>query len=164
MSVEARQRLADHANIIYNPDVTTHRTDILDETKTNTYFIEGFLFLADSGQIIQFTAIHTDHHDDSDLNPEDPRHTGTHQGGVEPTGEPTGSWAGDFWFLNSRTPNDWKDANDLSFSTGLTKCSQVPNLLQVGLAGSAVNDENKHASGATVFIDYGGDHIHLGFA
>lgn len=164
MSQEARQRLADHANIVYNPDVTTHRSDILDRTKTNTYFIEGFLFLADAGNIIQFTAIHSDHHDDSDLNPEDPRHTGTHAGGLEPDDTPTGGWAGDFWFLQSRTANDWLDASDHRFCRGLTHCSQVPSLHQVGLAGSAVNDENKHASGATVFIDDGGDHIHLGFA
>lgn len=160
--MEERKRVANHPSLFFQDAV--QKSDLLDVTKTNTYTIAALAYLLDRGNILELTAVHSDHHDDSALNPDDPRHTGTHRGGVEPDGTPTGGFAFDFWFLKSWLKNDYCAATDHQFRLGLTHCSQAPFLHQVGLAGTAVNDENLAAAGATVFVDTGADHVHLGTA
>lgn len=147
-----REFIANHPNIVYSDP--SQKSDLLDDTKTNTYLIEGLRVLCIENNVIWgLTAVHDDHHDDSDLNPTPP-HTGTHAGG----------FAADGWPMNSRTSGDWIDANDPKFQAVLKIAATLPNLHQIGLAGEAVTDANLHASGPTVFVDTGADHVHIGFA
>jgi hypothetical protein len=162
MSQETREKVA--AALFYQDDGTM-KAQILDETKTNTLLIGGLEYLIDRGHLMVLTALAPPtHHDDSDLNPDDPRHTGTHAGGANEDGTPTGGFAADLWFLTEAVATSYMDAGDHRFALALTHCSQMPSLHQIGLAGSAVTDENKAAAGFTVFVDEGGDHVHIGFA
>jgi hypothetical protein len=163
VSIAARQHLVTCGDIVFAKG-TTHCADLLDPTKTNTYLIGALIYAVTYEIIIQPTAIYSDHHDDSALNPDDPRHSGTHRGGVEADGSPTGGFAIDCWFLASRTPCDWLDPSDPRFAHALRILARAPDLHQIGLAGAARTDENLAAAGPTVFVDGEDDHVHFGVA
>lgn len=147
MSIAARKALVASPNTIFQRD--SQRSDLLDPTKTQTELIAALRFLIGAGHIIEFTAIRSDHHDDSGLNPTG---VGTHARG----------WAADCWPLASTSPGDYVDAGDARFAAFLQDCAKMPFLFQIGLGGSADTSANQAASGDTCFSDNGGDHIHLG--
>lgn len=153
MSIEARQALVNSANTVFERD--SQRSDLLDPSKTNTNLIALLGNLVEKGHIIQFTAIHSDHHDDSGLTA-GPLHLRTHQGG------PEGGYAADCWPLASTQPGDWLDASDSRFIAFCHDVGFDPFEAQRGLAGSAFTHDAVIAAGPGVFQDSGGDHIHIG--
>jgi hypothetical protein len=153
MSIAARRALVRSPNTIFQSD--SQRQDLLDPSKTNTNLIALLGNLIAKGHIIGFTAIHSDHHDDSELAP-GPLHIGTHQGGAQ------GGYAADCWPMASTTPGDWLDAEDPRFVEFCHDVGIDPFELQRGLAGSALTHDAIVAAGRGFFQDDGGDHIHIG--
>lgn len=149
MSLQARQSLVNHPHTIFQSDA--QRADLLDPSLTQTELIALLLDIVGKGHIVLFTAIKSDHHDDSGLNPSPP-HVGTHAGG----------FAADTWPLASTNPTDYIGAGDPRMQTYLTDVSHSAWLFQIGLAGTADTSSNRNASGSTAFSDGGADHIHLG--
>jgi hypothetical protein len=151
MSLQARQSLVNSPKTFFQRD--TQRSDLLDPSKTQTQLIALLLGLVAQGNILEFTAICTDHHDDSGLS-SDPGsgYPGTHAHG----------WAADCWPLASETAGDYLDAGDPRFQAFLHDVGASPWLYQVGLAGSADTGANHAAAGSTCFSDDGADHVHLG--
>lgn len=154
MSIQMREALVQHPHTIFRSQ--SQRDDLLDPTKTNTDLIALLWELVQRGHIILFTAIHSDHHDDSALNPTPP-HVGTHAGSPE-----TGGFAADTWPLASTAPDDYLDAGSQAFTQYVHDAADTPWTFQVGLAGSADTATNAAAAGAAYFSDDGGDHVHLG--
>jgi hypothetical protein len=144
MSAEARQALVDSPNTLFTD--ATQRSDLLDENITQTYLIALLSNLVAKGHVIEFTAIKTDHHDDSALGEY------CHFNG----------WCADCWPLSTTTAGAYLDAGDARFLSFLSDAAADPDLFQIGLAGSAWTPEAIAAAGPTVFEDAGGDHIHLG--
>jgi hypothetical protein len=153
MSLEARSKLVDSPNTVFTHD--SQRTDLLDPAKTNTDLVALLLELVAKGHIIGFTAIHSDHHDDSGLAP-GPLHVGTHQGGAQ------GGYAADCWPMASKKPGDFLDANDSRFVAFCHDVGIGSFEFQRGLAGSALTHDAITAAGRGFFQDSGGDHIHIG--
>ena len=150
MSQQARDDLIASPSTIFQRD--SQRDDLRDPALTSTYLIELLSYLVfTQGWAIEFTAIRSDHHDDSALAP-DSEHIGTHAGG----------WATDCWPLNSTVAGDYTDANEPRMQRFLEDCARAPRLHQIGLAGSAQTDANFTAAGQTAFADDGADHIHIG--
>lgn len=149
MSIQARQALVASPNTIFQKQ--SQRDDLLSPETTQTGLIALLSELVDKGHIIEFTAIKSDHHNDSDLNPTPP-HEGTHFGG----------FAADCWPLASTRPGDYLDAGDGRFQAFLRDCASAAYLFQIGLAGSALAAVNRQAAGPTCFPDDGGDHVHIG--
>ncbi len=129
----------------------SQRRDLINESSTRSELVALLTFLVKRGHVIEITAIKADHHDDSSLGVA-PLCEGTHAHG----------WAADCWPLASHTAGDYLDAAHPRFQAFLFDCARAPYLKQIGLAGSAWTPANRHASGATVFEDGGGDHAHLG--
>jgi hypothetical protein len=153
LSIEARRALVNSPNTIFLHD--SQRNDLLDPAKTNTDLIAVLGDLVAKGHIIGFTAIHSDHHDDSGLAP-GPLHVGTHQGGAQ------GGYAADCWPMASTKPGDFLDARDPRFVTFCRDVGIEPFEFQRGLAGSALTHDAITAAGRGFFQDSGGDHIHIG--
>lgn len=149
MSIEARQALVDHPHTFFQAQ--SQRDDLLDPAKTQTELIALLAYLVGKGHIIEFTAVRSDHHDDSELNPIPP-HTGTHAGG----------FAADCWPLATAKAGDYLDAADKRLRSFLVDAQNAPCYHQTGLAGSAFTPPNMMAAGPEAFEDDGADHIHLG--
>ena len=144
MSQEARQNLVDSPNTIFQHD--SQRADLLDENKTQTQLIALLSDLVSKGHIIEFTAIRSDHHDDSGLG----FHCHAH------------GFCSDCWPLASTKPGDYLDASDPRFVQFCHNAAIDPYEYQEGLAGSALTHAAVIAAGSGFFTDDGGDHIHLG--
>jgi len=142
MSQEARQALVDSPNTFFTAD--SQRSDLLDETITQTGLIALLSDLVAKGHIIEFTAIKTDHSDDSALG------LHCHFNG----------YCADLWPLRSRTAGDWIVADNLG--PFCANAAADPCLFQIGLAGTAWTPKAIAAAGPTCFHDDGADHIHLG--
>lgn len=145
--MQARQALVDSPRTILKP---SQRADFLDIHKTNTNLVAFVLEMIGKGHVMQFTAVRSDHHDDSALSPAP--HAGTHAGG----------YACDCWPLSSSRANSWLVSSSPAFQEFLRDAAASPWLKQIGLAGTAVNYLNELAAGHTVFVDSGQDHIHFG--
>ena len=148
MSLQARNALVNSGRLVFQ--AASQRTDLLDPARVQTEVIAMLQYLTREFWI-ELTAVRTDHHDDSDLNPTPP-HEGTHACG----------WAVDCWPLNSSKPGDYMDAGDAHFRDFLGAIAQGPFYYQTGLAGEAYTQENMAAAGAQAFCDDGGDHVHIG--
>lgn len=120
--------------------------DLLDAGKTQTWLIALLTDIVNKGHIIEFTAVKSDHHNDSGLG------THCHFNG----------WCVDCWPLASATPGDYLDASDARFTKFCHDAGFDPHEYQEGLAGSAYTHDNVVAAGSGVFQDDGGDHVHLG--
>lgn len=159
MSLTARQAVVAYPHTFFaeGPHGEIQRADLLDPTKTDSNVIALIQYLLDRGHIIGFTAIRSDHHDDSNLNPTPP-HVGTHAGG----------FGVDCWPLNSPNAGDWVAADGLK--PFLADAAAFPGIYQIGLAGTSDTEENREATGLPYevpqrpdcFSDGGADHIHLG--
>lgn len=131
----------------------SQRADLLNEdpvTGTNTDLIALMVDVVraatNAGCEWQFTAVRSDHHDDSALGPH------AHAFG----------YAADGWLIESANrPGSWIDANDPRFPQVLHGASQSPWHGKTGLAGTAYTDTNVAAAGPDVFQDEGADHVHL---
>jgi hypothetical protein len=149
MSLEVRQWIVAHPNALFRTQL--QRDDILDETKIHTNVIAIIQALLNKNHIIEFTALCSDHHDDSYLNP--------------PTGAHThaGHDAFDCWFNSGATLGNYLDASDYRFQQALKDTAALTSLLyQIGLAGEANILCDRQAAGSTEFTDDGGDHVHIG--
>lgn len=145
MSYQARAALVASRNTIFQKD--SQRSDLLDENLTQTGLIEVLSELCIVGDVpFEFTAVKSDHHNDSDLGER------CHFNG----------FCADGWFLNSPTAGDYMDANDPRFQANLAKLAAIRARYQTGLAGSAYTSANVAAAGRDVFQDSGADHIHIG--
>lgn len=155
MSFAARHALVAHRNTLFGSDA--QRQDLLDPSKTSTALIAALTYISiEKNHMIRFTAIHSDHHDDSALNPVWP-HEGTHRGTPE-----TGGFGADFWFAGSPLPDDWLEPGDHCFDQGLADLAHAPFLRQIGVSGEADTAACHALAGPTCFSDGGGAHIHLG--
>lgn len=144
MSLQARTYLVNHEHAIFRSD--SQRQDLLDPEKTRTELVALLLELLHRGFIVLFTAIRSDHHDDSSL--------GLHSH--------ANGYAADVWPLASTRPDDYVDANDVRFRDFIDAASKSPWTYQIGLAGTADTSVNRAAGGDVVFEDSGADHVHLG--
>ncbi len=149
MSIQARDQLVNGHETVFQRN--SQRIDLLNPSLTQTQLIALLLELTAKGHILLFTAVRSDHHDDSGLG-RPPAFIGTHAHG----------WAADCWLLNSTAPTDFVDADDARFQRFLADAAASPWLHQIGLAGSADIAANRAAAGSTVFSDDGADHVHLG--
>lgn len=144
MSLEARKALVDSPNTFFQSE--SQREDLLNIKATKTGLIGLLTDLVSQGFFIEFTAIKSDHHDDSALG------LHCHFKG----------FCADCWPLASAKAGDYLDANDPRFQNFLRAAAKSAFLHQVGLAGSAYTEANAEAAGLTCFHDSGPDHIHLG--
>ncbi len=149
MSIQARDALVNGPNTKFQHN--SQRIDLLNPNLTQTDLIALLTELAGKGHIILFTAVRSDHHDDSGLG-RPPGFIGTHAHG----------WAADVWPLNSPDPTDFIDAGDARFQQFLQDAAASSWLHQIGLAGTAFTTANQTAAGPTAFHDDGADHVHLG--
>lgn len=142
MSVEAREALVRSPNTIFQRD--SQRSDLLDVNATKTELI-GFLLGLAQKWPMEFTAIKSDHHNDSDLGEH------CHFNG----------YCADMWPLASAKAGDYLDASDSRFQEFLRDAAQNQYLHNIGLGGSAYTNENMSAAGQSAFEDSGADHVHL---
>jgi len=142
MSAQARAALV--SKLIFQDE--TQKSDLLDESKTQTSLIAYLLGLVDKGYHIEITAVRTDHDDDSALG------LHCHANG----------YAVDCWPLNSATPGDYMTQDTHPFRQFLVDAASSPWNFQIGLGGCADNSGDAIAAGSTEFPDNGADHIHLG--
>ena len=150
MSVQEREELVNSPHTLFQNE--SQREDLLDPSKTDSGLVALLHHLCvQNGWNVEFTAIRSDHHDDSGLNPTPP-HEGTHAAG----------FAADLWPLASDTSGDYLDADDPKFAQFLENVRDAPYVRQIGLAGSAQTDANRTAAGDKVFDDDGADHVHIG--
>jgi hypothetical protein len=149
MSIQARDALVNSPKTVFQRN--SQRVDLLNPDLTQTTLIALLTELVAKGHIILFTAVRSDHHDDSGLG-RPPNFIGTHAHG----------WAADCWPMNSSNPTDFIDAGDERFQTFLADAAASTWLHQIGLAGTADTADNRAAAGPTVFPDDGADHVHLG--
>lgn len=144
MSMEARQMLVDSPRTFFQAE--SQREDLLNPEITQTYLIAMLLALVNKGWNLEFTAIKSDHHDDSALGEH------CHFNG----------YCADLWPLASPAAGNYLNAASPAFQQFLRDVAASPYLYQVGLAGSADSSVNRDCAGATCFEDDGGDHIHIG--
>lgn len=144
MSLQARAGLVNHPNTVFQSD--SQKTDLLDERITQTDLIAFLLELVNKGHILEFTAIKSDHHDDSDLGEH------CHYYG----------WCADVWPLDKCVAGAYLDPDDNRFQRFLADAAASKWVHQIGLAGSAWQPLNQLAAGNSVFHDGGEDHVHLG--
>lgn len=144
MSIEARQALVNSPNTFFQAQ--SQRDDLLDPNKTQTDLIALLTDLVAKGHIIEFTAIKSDHHDDSGLG------LHCHFNG----------YCADCWPLASARAGDYLDSSDSRFVQFCHDAGFDPYEYQEGLAGSAWTHDAIVAAGSGVFHDDGGDHVHLG--
>lgn len=144
MSIAARQALVDSPQTVFQHD--SQRSDLLDPNLTQTGLIALLTELVAKGHVLLFTAVRSDHGDDSALGEH------SHANG----------YCADLWPNHSANPTDYIDATDPAFAVFLADCAKSAWLYQVGLAGTAWTSANAVAAGDTVFRDDGADHVHLG--
>jgi hypothetical protein len=144
MSQEARNALVASPNTFFQAD--SQRTDLESLTLTQTDLIALLTELVGKGHILEFTAIKSDHHDDSNLGEH------CHFNG----------YCADLWPLASRQAGDYLDADDPRFQAFLRDVDASGYTYQIGLAGSAWTSANAVAAGDSVFHDDGEDHVHIG--
>jgi hypothetical protein len=144
MSQAARDALIASPLTFFQDD--TQRADLDDVDTTQTGLIALLSELVAKGHALEFTAVKTDHHDDSALGEH------CHFNG----------YCADLWPLASATAGDYLDAGDPRFQAFLRDVAASRYLYQVGLAGTAWTSANAVAAGGTVFHDDGADHVHLG--
>lgn len=142
MSTAARQQLV--AKSFFQAD--SQKSDLMDTSLTTTQLIALLLDVVNAGFILEFTAVRTDHSDDSGLG----FHCHAH------------GFCADLWPLASPIAGDYLDASDPRFQRFLEAAAKSRWLYQIGLAGSAWTTANAAAAGPTVFKDDGADHVHLG--
>ena len=145
MSIQARRQLIDSPATFFQHEAEQH-ADLMDPAKTQTELIALLLELVGKGHVLEFTAIRSDHSDDSCL--------GYHSH--------ADGFCADLWPLASRTAGDYLDASDDRFAAFLADAARSHWLYQIGLAGSADTRANQIAAGRTEFPDDGADHVHLG--
>jgi len=119
----------------------SQRTDLINPLMTQTQMIAGLQWLVAKGHVFELTAARFDHHDDHGLGIA-PVYAGTHARG----------WA-----------VDYLDAGDARFQAFLRDARLMPYLMQIGLTSDCYTPANIAAGGATVYLDDGGPHVHLGF-
>jgi hypothetical protein len=145
MSAQARSLLVTSPSVFFQND--SQRSDLLSVTTTQTELIALLLELVAKGHILEFTAIKSDHHDDSALG------VHCHFNG----------YCADVWPLASQKAGDYLDASDARFQAFLRDVSVSPWLYQIGLVGDGADSAaNFEAAGPTAFQDDGGPHVHLG--
>jgi hypothetical protein len=145
MSQQARAALVASRNTFFQ--AASQRNDLLDETITKTELIALLSDLVAEGWKIEFTAIKSDHHDDSNLG------THCHFNG----------YCADLWPLNSFVAGDYMDAASPQFQAFLKAIAASPWLYQIGLVGDGADSPaNFAAAGPTAFQDDGGAHVHVG--
>lgn len=144
MSLQARSALVNHPHTLFQRE--SQRDDLMDPHLTQTDLIALLLELVGKGHIILFTAVRSDHHDDSAL--------GVHSH--------ANGYAADTWPMNSTAPTDYATADSERMTAFLVDAAKSPFLFQIGLAGSADTAKDEIAAGRTVFGDGGEDHCHLG--
>ena len=144
MSQEARDALVASPQTFFQAD--SQRTDLENEAITQTGLIALLSELVLKGWAIEFTAIKTDHHDDSNLG------LHCHFNG----------YCADLWPLASKTAGDYLDAGDPRFQAFLRDVDASSWTYQIGLAGTAWTSANAVAAGDAVFHDDGEDHVHVG--
>src|SRR5580704_16792274 len=101
MSQEARDVLVASPHTFFQAD--SQRTDLENEVITQTGLIALLTELLEKGHILEFTAVKTDHHDDSNLG------LHCHFNG----------YCADLWPLASATAGDYLDAGDPRFQAFL---------------------------------------------
>ena len=145
MSAQARESLVNSPSTFFQKD--SQRSDLLDETITKTELIALLIYLVDNGYYLEFTAIKSDHRDDSALGYH------CHFNG----------FCADVWPLASQKAGDYIDASDVRFRLFLHDACVSPWLYQIGLVGDGADSAaNFAAAGPTAFQDDGGPHVHLG--
>jgi hypothetical protein len=144
MSVEARLALVASPRTFFQND--TQRADLDDPATTQTGLIALLTELVAKGHNIEFTAIKSDHHDDSNLGEH------CHFNG----------YCADLWPLASETGGNYLDAGDPRFAAFLRDVDASQWTYQIGLAGTAWTSANAVAAGDSVFHDDGADHVHIG--
>jgi hypothetical protein len=144
MSIKERKALVEHPHTIFRRQ--SQRDDLLDPDKTQTDLIALLADLVNKGHIILFTAVRSDHGDDSYLG----FHCHAH------------GFCADVWPLASPQDGDYLDAGDSRFVKFCHDAGFDPYEHQVGLAGSAWTHADVIAAGSGVFHDDGADHVHLG--
>lgn len=158
MSIAARQAIVNSHNIIFrSPE---QRDDIVNLHGVQTQLISFLTYMVRKSAIFEVTALKSDHHDDSDLNPVPP-HCGTHGSG----------WAIDCWPLYKPEEGAYIDATAPEFQHFLRLAAQGPFFYQTGLGGSSYTALNEIAAGVTAFWDgytdesgnrISEDHVHFG--
>ncbi len=131
----------------------TDRSDMLDESKTDSNLVALFQHIIAGGFCIGVMAVNSDHHYDG---------TTEHSAGL----------AFDGWPLNRAVWGDWVDSDKLG--PYLKHVAAFPGIRNIGLAGTAYTTPNIDATGllvtqdvesanqSVVFHDDGADHIHHG--
>jgi hypothetical protein len=150
MSLATRQWLVDHPHTVFLRD--SQRDDLLDPTVTQTELIAVLEHLVRNNWNLLFTAIVSDHHDDTAACKTGPPYCGTHAHG----------WSVDIWPLKFPHATAFLAANDPHFQKFLSQCAELPYLLQIGLGGGADSPINQAAAGPTWFADSNADHVHIG--
>lgn len=144
MSIDARKALVEHPHTIFRSQ--SQRDDLLDPNKTQTTLIAMLTDLVNKGHIILFTAVRSDHGDDSGLG----FHCHAH------------GFCADTWPLASPRDGDYLESSDPRFVRFCHDAGFDTYDHQVGLAGSAWTHADVIAAGSGVFHDDGADHVHLG--
>ncbi len=144
MSLQARQKLIASPNTVFRAQ--SQRDDLLNDQKTSTDLIALLLDLVGKGHIILFTAVRTDHSDDSCL--------GFHSH--------ANGFCADVWPLSAPRDGAYLNADTHDFRQFLADAAASPWLYQIGLAGSANTPGDATAAGSSEFTDDGADHVHLG--
>ena len=139
MSQEARDALVASPNTFFQNE--SQRTDLQNPALTQTWLIALLTDLVAKDHIIEFTAVKSDHHDDSALGEH------CHFNG----------YCADLWPLASKTAGDYLDAGDPRFQAFLRDVDASTWTYQIGLAGTAWTSENAVAAGDAVFHDDGAD-------
>jgi hypothetical protein len=145
MSLEERKWVVNHPHAHFFNKASNH-ADILDEHKTQTNLIEMIVDLLKKNHIIYFTAINSDHHDDSALG------LHCHHNG----------YAFDCWPMKSDKSGDYFDVDSSGFLSFLHDASTDVNYYQIGLTPDCYTPAAIAVSGNNVYMDDGASHIHLG--
>lgn len=144
MSIQARQALVDSPYTFFRTQ--SQRDDLLDPSKTQTSLIALLTELTTRYIYILFTAVRSDHHNDSCLG------LHCHANG----------YAADVWFLDRSDATAYTDADSFEFRSALEDVADSSWTYQIGLAGTANNTKNRLVAGKKYFADTGADHIHVG--
>lgn len=140
-----REALVNSPKTVFQRD--SQRADLLDPDLTQDALIALLCGLAlERGYWILFTAIRTDHGDDSALG----FHCHAH------------GFCADVWPLHSANPTDYVDAGEPLFVQFLHDAARSAYIHQIGLAGSSYTVANIAACRGRAFHDDGADHVHLG--
>lgn len=145
MSEETRSIVANRA--ILQPQV--NRYDLLhtpEEGGVDTNVIEVLEQLELHGWFFVITSLRHGHGDDSECGPD------CHFFGK----------ACDCWFLGSKAPDSYLKADSGAFENAIRYLASLPQVIQIGLGGSARNDMLYAAAGSKGFKDNDSDHIHFG--